>query len=367
MPLLKSPLLRVRVIASRIVHPRAARERQRRETIPCWAGERRVDLHPLPSKSNRQVSVNVYEPVLGNGRRDGGAEQFTRASTVQRVDTVDDGGLGIRKALGEDAGEETVLGGACTAPLAEHPVNRAVARAPVGNCADGLHQVEQRGVGSDHEPVDDSRGVRIARGRESTSELGAGRRISYGPMPGPPAELGARIYKCARLTGEFRLRSGAVSEEYFDKYLFESDPHLLREIAEELVGLLPAGVEVLAGLELGGVPLAVLASQVSGLPVVFVRKTAKTYGTCRLAEGGEIAARRVAVVEDVVTSGGQVIECCRELRARDADVSAVLCVIDREADGRENLATEGLELRSLFTMSQLRQGHPTDPNGAAHS
>ena len=68
-----------------------------------------------------------------------------------------------------------------------------------------------------------------------------------------------------------------------------------------------------------------------------------------------------------MTSGGQVIESCRELRAREADIAAVLCVLDREAGGRENLAAEGLELRSLFTMSQLRQGRPTDPNGAAHS
>jgi orotate phosphoribosyltransferase len=174
-------------------------------------------------------------------------------------------------------------------------------------------------------------------------------------MSRPRAELGDRIYDCARLTGEFRLRSGAVSNEYFDKYLFESDPRLLRDIAVALVDLLPADVHVLAGLELGGVPLAVVASQISGLPVVFVRKTPKTYGTCRLAEGGEIAARRVAVIEDVVTSGGQVIESCRELRAREADISAVLCVIDREAGGREHLAAESLDLRSLFTMSQLQE------------
>ncbi len=120
----------------------------------------------------------------------------------------------------------------------------------------------------------------------------------------------------------------------------------MREIAEALVALIPAGVEVLAGLELGGVPLAVVASQVSGLPTVFVRKTAKTYGTCRLTEGGEVAGRRIAVIEDVVTSGGQVIESCRELRDREAEIAAVLCVIDREAGGRENLATEGLDLLS---------------------
>lgn len=176
----------------------------------------------------------------------------------------------------------------------------------------------------------------------------------------PVSELGDRIYERARLTGEFRLRSGATSSEYFDKYLFESDPLLLREIAEELVGLLPAGVALLAGLELGGVPLAVVASQVSGLPTVFVRKTAKTYGTCRLAEGGEVAGARIAVIEDVVTSGGQVIESCRELRDRGAEIAAVLCVIDREAGGRENLADEGLDLRALFTMSQLQESRPTD-------
>jgi orotate phosphoribosyltransferase len=173
-------------------------------------------------------------------------------------------------------------------------------------------------------------------------------------MSEPTAELAGRINERVRLTDEFRLRSGAVSKEYFDKYLFESDPLLLREIAEALVGLLPGAVDVIAGLELGGVPLAVVVSQVCGLPTVFVRKTAKAYGTCRLAEGGEIASRRVAVIEDVVTSGGQVIESCRELRARDADISVVMCVIDREAGGRENLADEGVDLRSLFTMSQLQ-------------
>ncbi len=174
-------------------------------------------------------------------------------------------------------------------------------------------------------------------------------------------ELGDCIYKRARLTGEFRLRSGATSSEYLDKYLFESDPRLLHESGEELAALLPAGVEMLAGLELGGVPLAVVASQVSGLPTVFVRKAAKTYGTWRLAEGGEVAGRRIAVIDDVVTSGGQVVEYSRGLRDHEADIAVVLCVIDREAGGRENLAAEGLDLRALFTMSQLQEGRAADP------
>lgn len=167
-------------------------------------------------------------------------------------------------------------------------------------------------------------------------------------------ELARRIYRRSCLTGEFRLRSGAVSHEYFDKYLFESDPPLLHEVASALVTLLPDSIDALAGLELGGVPLATVASQISGLPTLFVRKHAKTYGTCRLAEGGPLEGRRLVVVEDVVTSGGQVIESCAALREHGAQITTVLCVIDRQAGGRENLAREGLELRSLFTMSELQ-------------
>lgn len=169
------------------------------------------------------------------------------------------------------------------------------------------------------------------------------------------AGLARRIYDRTHLTGEFRLRSGVVSSEYFDKYLFESDPALLREVAEALVDVLPDGIEAVAGLELGGVPLATVVSQLSGLPALFVRKTPKEYGTCRLAEGGEVAGRRLAVIEDVVSSGGQLIASCGALRDRGGDVAAVMCVIDRETGGAENLAAEGLQLRSVFTMSQLRQ------------
>jgi orotate phosphoribosyltransferase len=116
----------------------------------------------------------------------------------------------------------------------------------------------------------------------------------------------------------------------------------------------PDGTEVLAGLELGGVPLAVALSRVTGLPALFVRKEAKTYGTCRLAEGGEIDGKRVTVVEDVVTSGGQVVLSCGDLRDRGAVVDCALCVIDRESGGPEALAELGVELRPLFTMSELK-------------
>ncbi len=166
-------------------------------------------------------------------------------------------------------------------------------------------------------------------------------------------DLARRIYDAAHLTGTFTLRSGVVSHEYFDKYRFESDPQLLAEIAEASAVLVPAAVDALAGLELGGVPLATMISQVTRLPAVFVRKEAKTYGTCQLAEGAEIAGRHLCIVEDVVTSGGAILDAASELRARGAVLGPVICVIDRESGGREKLAAADLGLFPLYTMSEL--------------
>jgi orotate phosphoribosyltransferase len=167
-------------------------------------------------------------------------------------------------------------------------------------------------------------------------------------------ELAARIHAAAHLRGTFTLRSGVVSDEYFDKYRFEADPPLLRAIAEAMGPLVGDGIDALAGLELGGVPLATMLSQVTGVPARFVRKQAKTYGTCQLAEGGDIDGARLLVVEDVVTSGGAVIDAVHELRERGAKCERVVCVIDRESGGVEKLAAEGLQLDALFTMTELK-------------
>lgn len=167
------------------------------------------------------------------------------------------------------------------------------------------------------------------------------------------AALARRIYETAHLSGEFVLRSGNLSSEYFDKYLFEADPGLLRAVAEALVPLVPGSVDALAGLELGGIPIVTMLSQHTGLPALFVRKAAKEYGTRRLAEGGEVRGRRLVIVEDVVSTGGAIIDATRELRARGAEIATVLCVIDRETGGPANLSHEGLTLRAAFTMSDL--------------
>ena len=167
------------------------------------------------------------------------------------------------------------------------------------------------------------------------------------------ADLAARVYDVAHLTGEFTLRSGVVSSEYFDKYRFEADPVLLRDIAERMVPLLPEATQLLGGLELGGIPLATMVSQLSGIPARFVRKEAKTYGTCRLAEGGDLAGFRITLVEDEITSGGAVIDATHALRDEGATVDTVVCVIDRQSGGREKLAELGVELRSVFTKGDL--------------
>lgn len=168
-------------------------------------------------------------------------------------------------------------------------------------------------------------------------------------------ELGKKIFDTSHITGEFLLRSGQISNEYFDKYLFESDPVLLNEIAEHINKFLPADTEVLAGLETGGIPISTMLSQKSGHPSIFVRKTAKEYGTCKLAEGIDFKGKKVTVIEDVVTTGGQIIKSVEQLRELGANIDKVLCVIVRDPKAFDNLQNAGLTLTPLFTMEELKE------------
>jgi orotate phosphoribosyltransferase len=167
--------------------------------------------------------------------------------------------------------------------------------------------------------------------------------------------LAKRIYDTAHITGDFTLRSGAKSTEYFDKYLFEADPKLLADIAAAMVKLVPPGIDALAGLEMGGIPIATMISQLTGLPLLFVRKKAKDYGTCKIAEGGQVRGRKLLIVEDVVTSGGAILDAAKALREEGAELAQVVCVIDRESGGPANLAKSDLILTALFTMSELKK------------
>lgn len=172
-------------------------------------------------------------------------------------------------------------------------------------------------------------------------------------------DLATRIKQTAQLRGEFTLRSGKVSDTYFDKYLFESDPRLLRAICEEMAKLVPADTEILAGLEMGGIPVVSVLSQVTGLPCAFLRKEAKDYGTRKYAEGPELINKNIALVEDVVSSGGAIIDQLNQLAQDGIRPTAILCVIDRQTGGFENLEQVGYRLDSVMTMADIERAMGT--------
>lgn len=162
-------------------------------------------------------------------------------------------------------------------------------------------------------------------------------------------DVGARC----RLLGRFTLRSGQVSDEYFDKYLFEADPLLLARVTAAMRTLVPDGTDLLGGLELGGIPLVTMLSQATGVPALFVRKQPKGYGTGRLAEGGDPAGRTVVLIEDVITTGGAVIAAARALRDLGATVTTAVCAIDRSGPGSGALTREGITVRAALTKDLL--------------
>lgn len=165
--------------------------------------------------------------------------------------------------------------------------------------------------------------------------------------------LAQKIVDASYLTGDFTLRSGQKSTFYFDKYRFEARPELLLPIADHLAKMIPSDTEILAGLELGGVPLATALSLKTGLPAVFVRKEAKPYGTCRIAEGVDFAGKKTLVIEDVITTGGQVIMSAQDLRDEGAVIDQVLCVLLRSDEGVARLQVADLSVRPLFRLEDL--------------
>ena len=166
-------------------------------------------------------------------------------------------------------------------------------------------------------------------------------------------EIISEIKRVSVLNGTFTLRSGITSSQYFDKYQFESTPELLSNIAKEMVSLIPQGTEVLAGLEMGGIPIVTMLSYYSGIPATFVRKLPKKYGTEKIVEGASIKDKRVLIIEDVVTSGGQIKLSVEDLRSLGAMVDYTLCVIDREEGGIKNLHSSNIKLISLIKKSEL--------------
>lgn len=169
-------------------------------------------------------------------------------------------------------------------------------------------------------------------------------------------ELGHDIVQAAYLRGNFVLSSGRHSAYYFDKYLFETKPSILRRLASFLGELVPETTDRIAGTELGAVALATAVALEIGLPFVIVKKEPKDYGTSRRIEGELYPGERVVLIEDVLTTGSQAVRAAQQLVAVGAHVLFVLGVLDREEGAAENIAAAGFQMRALFRRSDLGIG-----------
>ncbi len=166
-------------------------------------------------------------------------------------------------------------------------------------------------------------------------------------------EVAQRIAQVALLKGEFKLRSGRTSHYYLDKYLFSTQPDILRELGRMFAERVTPEVTKLAGAELGGIPLVTAASLASGVPCLFIRNQKKEYGTAKQMEGKLEAADRVMLVEDVCTSGGQVLEAAKVIEAAGAKIVKIVGTIDREEGAREAIEKAGYVFEALFTKTDL--------------
>ncbi len=172
----------------------------------------------------------------------------------------------------------------------------------------------------------------------------------------PVPDLAARVREAALLEGDFLLSSGKRSPFYVDKYLFSTEPALLRDIAAELSQALPPDADRLAGVELGAVPLVVATALRTGLPYVIVRKAAKEHGGSagRAVEGVVEGGERVVLLEDVVSTGAQAVRAARELEGLGVEVVKVVAVLDRRDETGEKLAE--FPFASLLKMHELGVG-----------
>ncbi|NLW87617.1 MAG: orotate phosphoribosyltransferase [Planctomycetes bacterium] len=166
------------------------------------------------------------------------------------------------------------------------------------------------------------------------------------------SDLAAKVKAAAYLEGDFLLRSGKRSKYYLDKYLFETQPEILGELGR-LFAQHAGDADIIAGAELGGIALAAAASLACGKPFIIVRNSKKDYGTGKLLEGKLPPAARVLLVEDIATTGGQVLEAAKDLTAAGAKVVRIVAVIDRMEGARENIEAAGYKFESLLTRQDM--------------
>jgi orotate phosphoribosyltransferase len=161
-------------------------------------------------------------------------------------------------------------------------------------------------------------------------------------------DLVRRMVSASELHGDFVLSSGTRSSVYFDKFRFLTDPGLLRDVAKATAALLPDGVTALGAPEGAAMLLVAAVSLETGLPVTVVRKQAKEYGTKAQVEGELQPGARVALIEDVSTTGQQVQRAAEVLHAAGAEIGAIILAIDR--GGADHLRAAGYEVRAVAVL-----------------
>jgi len=168
-------------------------------------------------------------------------------------------------------------------------------------------------------------------------------------------ELIAALKACGAVRyGEFTLASGKKSNYYIDIKKASTDPKTLKLIARQAaLKVKEMDVNVIAGVELGGVPLATAVSIEIELPLLIVRKSVKDYGTKSRFVGDLKPGDKIVMLEDVTTSGGSVRNAVEIVREIGANVKYVISVVDREEGAKENLKEAGAELVPLVTASDL--------------
>ncbi len=166
-------------------------------------------------------------------------------------------------------------------------------------------------------------------------------------------QLAARIAEVALLRGEFTLRSGRKSNYYLDKYRFETQPDVLAALGQLFAEHVTTATDRIAGAELGAVPLAAAAGMASGKPIVFIRNQKKEYGTAKQIEGVISPGENILIVEDILTTGGQVLEAAKAIADAGCKVERIVGVIDRLEGARPNIEAAGYTLDTLFTIKDL--------------
>jgi len=169
-------------------------------------------------------------------------------------------------------------------------------------------------------------------------------------------ELAKRIKQTAYLEGDFTLRSGKKSSYYLDKYLFETCPDILRALGGEFAKYVSDDVTLIAGAELGGVALAAVTAIQANRNWIIVRNSRKGYGTGKLIEGVLKTGDVVLLVEDIATTGGQVLEAAKVITEAGAKVKRIVCVIDRKEGASENITSAGYDFEAIFTTEDLGIG-----------